>query len=1072
MNKKLLARLLCLMLVFAAGIPLAYAAGMQEPAGKTPTNTPIVIATEPAEMPTPSETDAAELTEAPATTGSETALDATPAPVPTLLEKLLACESFADFAAIFEAVEEWELSGLTLDEIEKIEEKLDEFVLAEEARGSSDKELADLRESEAAIRETLTPLLDALREKAAEEAAQALYESLMAIEDAAELTSALEALTEEEIALLGEERLNAVLTRLVELMPAQEAQRTVNFTDAGPFLPAVTVAGAKGRLRVFAAAAETDNGLVLGKSVAPGGTDGAYTIRLEAYATGETSLVETSKPADIVLVLDQSGSMAYDFAGETTSTNTARRQYAMKQAVNTFIDDVANRYSAQSDHRIAIVTYGSAAATLRDLTFVDAAGQTNLKSSISDLPDSPSGATRTDSGMNTANGLINTSDGYSGSNTERQKVVILFTDGVPSSSINFDTGIADDAIATSKLMKAAGITVYSVGIFNGADPTQLYGDKWEYLIHSDIPCTGSVGSYWGGSWAASLFGGNDFESIDVPAGNRFLNYLSTNFSAANKIGIARGSYNPGGHWASDGTGYKITENCARTDSQYYLTAEDTAALNTIFKNISQQIGGAINTTLTAETTIRDTVTPYFNVPTGTDAVRFYTAPCTGTGLTFGTETVATGVTGSFDGRTLTVSGFDFSGNWCGDHSGIYDGKKLIVEFTVSVREGFLGGNGVETNEGITDGLYAPNGVLAERFEARPVDVPIPDITVSAVDKNVYLTNTLSDAQLLEGASASAGTGAGLTGFTLDAGGTQFNLPTGDHAWKAAFVTLATTLNRAGGGTAGAQLMADGSYTLSVTLTPNASGTVGARSQTSDAANINVFKPVLTFQDSAVWYGGAEPAYNTANKTGEVWKRASTSSTAVVMTGDKPALGLTYTPKSGAINGGIIVTRNDIPVAVAVKIGTMPINSHTTFVHTACTPACAWETLKTNNPSDPAFLLHPQTCTLKITKAGCSPLDNPQNFLFGITGGAIAVNLDVAVSKNGTATIKGLPVGTYSVTEQGGWSWRYMPGVPVNGISLNAEQSLRSVTITNERSKLYWLSGDCYSKNKFAAAPAN
>ncbi len=493
MNKKLFALLLCLTFVFAAGIPLAYATDTEEPAGTTPTDAPIVIATEPPETPAPSKTDAAaELTEAPAAAGSETALDATPTPEPTLLEKLLACESFADFAAIFEGAEAWELSRLTLNEIEKIEEKLDELVSAEEARGGSGKDVADLRESEAAIRETLTALMDALREKAAEEAAQALYESLMGIEEAAELTSALEALNEEEIALLGEERFNAVLTRLAELMPAQEAPKAVNFTKAGPLLPAVTVAGAKGRLRVLAAAAETDNGLVLGKSVAPGGTDGTYTIRLEAYATGETSVVETSKPADIVLVLDQSGSMAYDFAGKTTSTNTARRQYAMKQAVNTFIDDVANRYSAQSDHRIAIVTYGSTAATLRDLTSVDAAGKTTLKSGISGLPDLPSGATRTDSGMNTANGLINTNYSYSGSNTERQKVVILFTDGVPSSSSNFDTGIADDAIAASKLMKAAGVTVYCVGIFNGADPTQLYGEKWDYLIHGQPRYSGET----------------------------------------------------------------------------------------------------------------------------------------------------------------------------------------------------------------------------------------------------------------------------------------------------------------------------------------------------------------------------------------------------------------------------------------------------------------------------------------------------------------------------------------------------------------------------------------------------
>ena len=90
--------------------------------------------------------------------------------------------------------------------------------------------------------------------------------------------------------------------------------------------------------------------------------NGNYTITMTAQATSKE--VETTKtvPMDIVLVLDQSGSMADDFNGNSTNNNEDRRQYAMKEAVNSFIGEVADKYSDDADHRMAIVTFDSNAA--------------------------------------------------------------------------------------------------------------------------------------------------------------------------------------------------------------------------------------------------------------------------------------------------------------------------------------------------------------------------------------------------------------------------------------------------------------------------------------------------------------------------------------------------------------------------------------------------------------------------------------------------------------------------------------------------------------------------------------
>ena len=524
-----------------------------------------------------------------------------------------------------------------------------------------------------------------------------------------------------------------------------QAPQTVVYTAAGPFLPAVSVQPVLRAVRA-SGANELKDGLNLSKT-ATANADGSYKIRMEAFTTGKVTTTTSIAPCDIVLVLDQSGSMAYNFDGDKTSTDSARRQYAMKQAVNTFIEAVADKYNAEkSDHRIAVVTFGTNASTLMDWTLVTPAetdtaespsGETALKAKINGLPSEPEGATNVADGMRSAQALMQGDSGYTGTNTKRQKVVILFTDGVPTKQSDFDTTVANGAIQSAKALKDAGATVYSVGIFNGANPEQLYGDSG-FKYNSN----GQVGSYWA---SFSWWGIGDVKNYDIPAGNRFLNYISGNFPDATEIGIQRydSSFIGIGNY-----GWQITRNFAREQSNYYLTANDSASLSKIFTTISENIGSA-NIDLGSETVIKDIVTPYFTVPQNAGAIRLSTAAYNGSA--FGAPVAADpSVTAAIDPatRAVNVTGFDFNQNYVSTNAkadGTF-GKKLIIEFDVSVEAGFLGGNQVPTNDG-QSGIYA-KGTMIKAFDVPTQDVEVKSITPTADDKSIYLGDSANLQELV------------------------------------------------------------------------------------------------------------------------------------------------------------------------------------------------------------------------------------------------------------------------------------------------------------------------------------
>lgn len=381
--------------------------------------------------------------------------------------------------------------------------------------------------------------------------------------------------------------------------------------------------------------------------------DGNYTIRMTAQAMGKEVETTKVKPMDIVLVLDQSGSMEDKFSDGT-------RQSAMKKAVNSFIGEVAAKYSKDANHHMAIVTFSDEAKTLAEWTAVDKDGEATLISKISGLTDTPSGATNVGAGMELAQNLMNSSKDEEG----RLKTVIVFTDGVPTKQSAFNTGVANAAISAAKDMKDAGVTIYTVGIFNGANPNQLYGDTG-FSRNSN----GAVGSDWSDF---SFFQIGDIRSYDVPAGNRFLNYLSSNFENAKRVGLKayeRTFLGIGYH------GWEITENFKRTSSDYYMTAANASALNAIFKTFSDMVPTPSNDALNANTVITDKLSDYFMFAGTAEDVKVYAIDANGNEKE---SEDAAKVEPVVTGKTVTVTGYDFSAH----HTKSADPEELVIEIKV------------------------------------------------------------------------------------------------------------------------------------------------------------------------------------------------------------------------------------------------------------------------------------------------------------------------------------------------------------------------------------------------------
>ena len=488
-----------------------------------------------------------------------------------------------------------------------------------------------------------------------------------------------------------------------------------------------------------------------------------------------------------------------------------------------------------------------------------------------------------------------------------------------------------------------------------------------------------------------------------------------------------------------------SNNGTPRDPSYYLSASDADTLNSIFQQISGQIEeGGSSTTLDEQSVVKDIISPSFQLPAGATAADITLETYAyGEGDSWTKNNNAMGATAVVNGDTVNVTGFDFAQNWCGTEttngSKTYRGNKLVISFKVEPKSGFLGGNNVPTNTsaGIYENSSATDPVFT--FPVPKVDVDIKSITVTAPDKDVYLLQDVP-ADTLKGGKATVG------GVELDL--TKPNENYGLESWQNAYVDITVDVKDKDGNIIANDLNGlteDSEYTVSVKVSPKEPGF--AKEQTGEGnGQIHVYKPRLTFKDSEAWYGDTAPADLNANLTETKWLHGKTEADASKM-GVAPDLALTFTPDASKLDNGKINTKQDVPVDVGVKIGQTDVNTHTTFQHTNCDGKTC------ELPQDMEFLLHINTCQLAVTKTG-GAAGEPYVFTVYRDGSKYS---EVTIVGNGSETIYELPVGSYTISEDEGWSWRYN-GTEGAAVDLSKDNTSGSITCTNSKNENYWLNG--------------
>lgn len=205
-----------------------------------------------------------------------------------------------------------------------------------------------------------------------------------------------------------------------------------------------------------------------------------FLTTLSAMSSTSNSTVTVTTPLDIVMVLDASGSMDDPMGGG----DRTKRIDALKSAANSFINTIAKQNEAiegvDRQHRVAIVKFAgdktdkvgndtyyqgqykyNHSQVMKGLTDCSGGNVKALKDTVAGIK--PSGATRADYGLELAGDITS-------GRADAKKIVVFFTDGKPTSYSEFDSDVANAAVTAAKKMKDGKATIYTIGIFSGADP--------------------------------------------------------------------------------------------------------------------------------------------------------------------------------------------------------------------------------------------------------------------------------------------------------------------------------------------------------------------------------------------------------------------------------------------------------------------------------------------------------------------------------------------------------------------------------------------------------------------------
>lgn len=347
---------------------------------------------------------------------------------------------------------------------------------------------------------------------------------------------------------------------------AAAAQDTVTLVDPDTFNSWETIQGTRSitQGRIWADKTVSNNEITFspnsplgesGKTVSK--TDGSdFLVALSALSSTSSLTKPEPQPIDIVLVLDASGSMDDPMGGTWENYDYTKRIKALKDAAKNFleaakkqndeIEDPAKqiqvsivKFAGNKTDKVGNDTYRDSGYSynysqiMRNLTLCNNTNLSTLNSVVDSI--NPAGATRSDYGIELAQTVLDSTSARSNA----KKVVIFFTDGKPTSRSDYNAKVAGGAINTAKTLKDSGTTIYTVGIFSGADssnPPAMPGQDEKKLA------------------------------------NRFMHAVSSNYPAASSSG-------------NDWDGYTVSMGTRAENSNYYKTATKSTELNTVFQEI-------------------------------------------------------------------------------------------------------------------------------------------------------------------------------------------------------------------------------------------------------------------------------------------------------------------------------------------------------------------------------------------------------------------------------------------------------------------------------------------------------
>lgn len=833
---------------------------------------------------------------------------------------------------------------------------------------------------------------------------------------------------------------DAAATGTVE--DTSEAVGAPAFQSVGPFMTYFPDSAAAQRAPMLRTAAVNDTASGTTSAVEVTKTATATNVKdaagnpvyqIDLTAAAKSNIVTHTKACDIVLVLDRSRSMNFSLTG--SDNNSKERVEALQTAVNAFLTTIQK---SSPTSRVAIVSYASdvtidsgtktASGALIPVT-ADNTVNSALTQIVSGLSTRCNGGTQSGMGMQQAVNIFN-SVSASDSNYDNTRVTVLFTDGKPGDNdwAGTDQGydVAQQSVHWSVILKhAKGDTVNMQTNVEGQD---FYGERFHNVGNIFKPkYKYGVSNY--GDFQKGSTGQNDWNwtgcgstVYSVGLGLKASDGKNSGGCKINEYMYRVSSHRPDGshvdnnrvnEWEQGSDSWTGLYTDARTrnhENGYYLTTDNAAELQRIFTQIAQQTGEAVR-----DVTIRDEISESF-------------VPCDAAGNAYNV-----GDTITSNGKTGTVRQ-DANGNYYIEWTNVtltpeqVDSNKVVTKpaetfqstLYVKPRDGFLGGNNVPTN-GSESGVYTAAGEAVKKFPQPEVNVPIKMGAFEAQTRNIYYGNAAP---------------------TLP----ELSTATPLEAWQTRYVTITRTSNTDVSNTT------DGEYAVTVTVTPEAAketsaGAPAIAQTTTVNSVVHVYKPEITFNDSRINYG-ATADYN-SNGGAVVWKHGNDVAVAANMTGEAPALTYTYDPAEDAFTKDTYVK---VTVTSDKDTATTKISDAVTFVHTKDTvfPGCSFD------PAQGQFIVHINVfdLTIKKTAKAGTTIDPNQTFVFKVKNNDNGKTMEIVITGEGQKTVKSLPMGSYTITEDTGWSWQYRPTADTQTITVS--ETSKTVTFENEKTPTNWL----------------